>query len=383
MTAVPTAAPRILVLWAEESSPNLGVAVLARGSRDLLRRIAPDAEIVFANYGARPPQVPWGRPRSLVRERVLPRFGMQQYLRSFDLVWDTRSGDSFADIYGVDRHLTMSLVHEFAVQAGTPVVMAPQTVGPFDTRRGRLLGRRTLHRSSAVLARDPDSASAAAALDRPADAVTADLVFAIDQPAPGPERDVLFNVSGLLWQENPHVDSRSYREVVRETISGLRSAGREVTLLAHVLDSPHPDNDVPVVRELAAEHGGELDVVVPTGLDDVRSTIFGASVLIGSRMHACLNALSVGVPAVPLAYSRKFAPLLSSVGWEVGFDLQRDDPALLPEQIVKEVAQADAVAATAAAARGRASLDAAADVLRATLPGLGSPLPARTGHRGS
>lgn len=355
---------RILVLWAEESSPNLGVAALARGSRDLLRRLDPDVEIVFANYGAKPPQVPWGRPRSLLRERVAPRFGMQEFFAGFDLVWDTRSGDSFADIYGIDRHLTMSLVHEFAAQAGTPVVMAPQTIGPFGTRRGRALARRTLNRSAKVIARDPDSARAAEELGRPVDLVSADLVFAIDPPEPTRSYDALFNVSGLLWNDNPHVDSGAYQRVVRETIALLRADGRDVTLLAHVLDSPNPDNDVPVLRELAAEAGDELDVVVPTDLDDVRTTIAGAEVLIGSRMHACLNALSVGVPAVPLAYSRKFEPLLRSVGWETGFDLRSDDPETLPEKIVAAVGNADAGEARDAAARGRASLDTALDVLQ-------------------
>ncbi|MGP9538180.1 polysaccharide pyruvyl transferase family protein [Brachybacterium sp. AOP43-C2-M15] len=364
MSGTPTDAPRVLVLWAAESSPNLGVAALARGSRDLLRRLHPDVELVFANYGARPPQVPWGRPRSLLRERVVPRFGMQEFFAGFDLVWDTRSGDSFADIYGVGRHLTMSLVHEFATQAGASVVMAPQTIGPFGTRRGRALAHRSLHRSTTVLARDPDSARAADELGRPADLMTADLAFAIEPPAPERSFDVLLNVSGLLWNENPHVDAQSYQRIIRETIAVLRAEGREVTLLAHVLDSPDPDNDVPVVKELAAELGGELEVVVPTGLDDVRTTIAGADVLIGSRMHACLNALSVGVPAVPLAYSRKFAPLLQSVGWETGFDLRSDDPQTLPEGIAAAVASADPATAHAAAARGRASLDAAVELLR-------------------
>lgn len=363
MTPSSSSPPRVLVLWAEETSPNLGVAALARGSHDLLLRAFPGATITFANYGARPPEIPWGRPRSLLRERVQGRFGMQEYLRGFDLVWDTRSGDSFADIYGVDRHLTMSLVHEFAVQAGARIVMAPQTVGPFDTRRGRVLGRRTLHRSTHVFVRDPRSARAAAELGRPADHITTDLVFAIDPPTPGPARDVLLNVSGLLWHANPHVDHLAYQQVVRETIKRLRADGREIALLAHVLDSPNPDNDVPVVRELAAENGNALEVVVPTGLDDVRSTISGARVLIGSRMHACLNALSVGVPAVPLAYSRKFAPLLQSVGWEVGFDLRTTDPQHLPHDIATAVDSADPTAARAAAARGRASLESIVRVL--------------------
>jgi polysaccharide pyruvyl transferase WcaK-like protein len=46
------------------------------------------------------------------------------------------------------------------------------------------------------------------------------------------------------------------------------------------------------------------------------------TVVIGSRMHACLNGISVGTPAVPLAYSRKFQPLLDGIGWENTVDLR-------------------------------------------------------------
>lgn len=367
LTSMSNRRPRILVLWADESSPNLGVAVLARGSHDLLRQAFPEADISFANYGARPREIPWGRPRSLLRERVLPRYGMQEYFKGFDLIWDTRSGDSFSDIYGLGRHLTMSTVHEMARQAGSTIVMAPQTIGPFTTRRGRLLASRTLRRSALVVARDPHSAHAAEDLGREPDLTTADLVFAIGQPAPGPQRDVLLNVSGLLWHENPHVSSAGYRRVVREALDGLRAEGREVALLAHVLDTPNPDNDVPAIRALADEVDGDVEVIVPSDLDSARETIAGANVLIGSRMHACLNALSVGVPAVPLAYSRKFAPLLNSVGWTTGFDLRSDDLAALPRKIVSTVASLDPADAAAAAAMGRASLDVVRDMLQETL----------------
>ena len=44
-------------------------------------------------------------------------------------------------------------------------------------------------------------------------------------------------------------------------------------------------------------------------------------------MHACLNSLSVGTPAIPLAYSRKFAPLLADSGWTRCVDLRNSaDP---------------------------------------------------------
>lgn len=306
---------RVLIAWANDSSANLGVRALAQGSVDLIRSAYPNAQFTYLNYGLRPAQVPWST-RGLFRERLTGRLGMMAWLRQFDFVWDTRSGDSFADIYGMPRHETMSLIYEFAAQAGVPVVLAPQTIGPFRTRRSRALARRNLRKSSLVFARDELSAQASADLGRTVDAVTSDLVFGIAQPEPGQHRDVLLNVSGLLWRENPHVDSERYRAAVRRIIDGLLETGRDVTLLPHVVDSPDPDNDVPVSHALVEEYGSRIDVHVPSDLDDVRSTVAAAELVIGARMHACLNALSTGTPAIAMAYSRKFAPLLESVGWE-------------------------------------------------------------------
>lgn len=307
---------RILIAWANDASANLGVRALGQGSVDLLSQVWPDADFTFMNYGQRPSQVPWP-VRSLLKERVFGSLGMMRWLRGFDLVWDTRSGDSFADIYGLARHSTMSLIHDFATQAGVPVVLAPQTIGPFGSRRGTMLARRNLRRSALVFARDPKSAEAAHSLGRDVDATTSDLVFGIAQPTVTTERDVLLNVSGLLWDENPHVDAGQYRASIRRIIDELLASGRAVTLLPHVLQSGNAkDNDEPVTHALAAEYDGRIDVHVPKDLHDARAAIAGAKLVIGARMHACLNALSTGTPAIAMAYSRKFAPLMKSVDWK-------------------------------------------------------------------
>ncbi|PZU45676.1 MAG: hypothetical protein DI566_09465 [Microbacterium sp.] len=343
---------RILVAWAGDVSPNLGVRALGRGSADLLRSVWPDAHLEFMDFGARPAAVPWGRPRSLVRERVTGRDGMMQWLRGFDLLWDTRSGDSFADIYGADRHAKMSLVHEFAAQAGVPAVLAPQTIGPFATTRGRLLARRNLRRSRLVFARDPISAGAAASLGRPVDETTTDLVFGIAQPTPDRRRDVLLNVSGLLWRASDHVDADAYRRSVRAIVSRLLDDGRSVTLLPHVLDSGDPDNDVPVSRALHDEFEGRVDLHIPESLEDARATIAASSLLIGARMHACLNALSTGVPAVAMAYSRKFLPLMAELDWPHVVSLAESDDAA--SDVLSAAASTGlADRATAARARGQ------------------------------
>lgn len=346
---------RVLIAWADDVSPNLGVRALGRGSLDLLSSILPEAEYEVMNYGSRPNAVPWA-PRSLVKARVMPRSGLMDWLASFDMYWDTRSGDSFADIYGMDRHLTMSMIHEFAAQAGARCIMAPQTIGPFLTRRAGLLAARNLRRSSLVFARDPRSMRAAARLGRPADALTTDLVFAITQPPAGPPRDVVLNVSGLLWQPNPHVDHHEYRGAVHRVIDGLHADGRSITLMPHVLESTNPDSDIAVATALHNEYAGALDLIIPTSLEEVRSTLASAEVAIGARMHACLNALSTGTPAVAMAYSRKFRPLLAELGWGDVVDIR--DAASTSDAVLAAVRSPDlAERAAATQAEGRARID--------------------------
>ena len=132
---------RALVLWADHRSSNLGVRVLAAGAAALVEQVHPGAEVVHLHYGSGTAPTPVGDWRRLVRSRVDPREPLRDWLAGFDLVVDTRAGDSFADIYGLRRLVTHSLLARMATTVGTPVVMAPQTIGPFTTRRARTVAR--------------------------------------------------------------------------------------------------------------------------------------------------------------------------------------------------------------------------------------------------
>ena len=319
---------RALVLWADDHSTNLGVRALAAGTAALVQRAYPGAELTFLSYGSGVAPVRVGDPKVLAKEMVTGGGGLRGWLRGYDLVLDTRAGDSFADIYGLNRLYAQSLLAEAVHRTKVPLVMSPQTIGPFAGRRARLIARRTLHTATLVMARDQVSAEHSRALGRPVDHLTTDVVFALPAPERVVTRDVMFNVSGLLWDQNPHVDHLAYRRTVTELYGRLIAAGRRVTLLAHVLDSTVADNDVPAIGEFAAGLDVEPEVLVPTSLPDVREMVASATVVIGSRMHACLNALSVGTPAVALAYSRKFAPLLADIGWTRSIDLRTADDAV-------------------------------------------------------
>lgn len=313
--------PNVLVLWADSSAENLGLQALAAGVQSVAERSWGRCSLTFHSHNTA------GTP--LRRVRVLQDLGRRSgpvvgYLRQFDVVMDTGGGDSFTDIYGVKRLLLMAYIQHACRKAGVPLVMTPQTIGPFRTRAGRMVARSLLSKVDVLYTRDPVSSQVATEMGRTPNLLATDMAFALPRPSRAQERDVVLNVSGLLWQSNPHVDFAEYRANVGGLISGLLAADRRVTLLAHVLDSPVPDNDVPAVHAAAAAAGaagGDVEVVIPKNLREAREVLSGCCVLVGSRMHSAINALSVGVPAISWSYSRKFGPLMDALGWQYTIDL--------------------------------------------------------------
>jgi len=334
---------RCLVLWADEISTNLGVRALAAGAAALVERASPGANVQFQSFGRRGPTPVQFGTKSAAMSFLHGPSELLRWLGEFDLLVDTRAGDSFADIYGNKRLLTMSLIAELAHTHRIPLIMAPQTIGPFSGRLGLTLARRALRNANFSAARDSESFAFASAIGAPADLLATDVVFALPQPVcKGTQRDVILNISGLLWHAGPHVDWRSYRSTVRLVYDQLIADGRSIVLLPHVLASNLPDNDEHAIQQFVATLPHEAEVTVPKTLNDARVIMAGANLVIGSRMHACLNAISVGTPAISMSYSRKFAPLLKDLGWEGTVDLRSNyTPAL---EVVKHSNRDDLLA---------------------------------------
>ncbi|MDO1480753.1 polysaccharide pyruvyl transferase family protein [Rhodococcus ruber] len=318
---------KVLVLWADASSPNLGVRALAEGAKALVHSIWPTATVDFQSFGVGAAPIPV-RERTLVTEQFTRASPLRTWLSNYDLVVDMRWGDSFTDIYGMRRLTMMSAFARIVRACGIPLVMGPQTIGPFNSRLGQIVGKSSAGMANGVIARDEASAAYCSAIGLQRTVLATDVVFAIPSEKLQRSRDIAVNVSGLLWNENPHVDARQYREAIVRVCTQLIDEGRHLSLFAHVLDSHKTDNDVPAVRAAAEAIGRPVDIFVPTSLAEVREFAAGSDLVIGGRMHACLNALSVGTPAIAMAYSRKFEPLLKGIGWRHTVDLRfATDPA--------------------------------------------------------
>lgn len=358
---------KVLVLWAKPSATNLGIRVLAEGaSRLALEAFGSDAEVIFHDHDT--PGTPLGK-RAIMRDILNLDGGVRRILREFDVVYDTGSGDSYCDIYGLRRLAVMVYAHLAAKRAGVPLVLGVQTIGPFNTRIGRLLARRSLRAARIVLARDSVSAEYAEALRRKPNAVTSDVVFILPAPSPSAASgEILVNVSGLLWRPNSHCDHLKYRADVHALCDELVRRGALPVLFPHVLRSAvSREDDVTAVEEAAALLKGSVLAWYPSSLDEVRSRMAAADAVVGARMHACLNALSVGTPALAWSYSRKFAPLLADIGWGHVLSVDEGELASVTANQVLGLAH-DRKAAERVAATARDTLKRAAQTLSTVIP---------------
>ncbi|MDZ7930495.1 MAG: polysaccharide pyruvyl transferase family protein [Rhodococcus sp. (in: high G+C Gram-positive bacteria)] len=309
----------MLVLWADPSAENLGLQALAGGVQAVAERSWGPCDVTFHSHNT--PDTPLRRKLAL--QDVGRRSGpVVRYIRQFDVVMDTGGGDSFTDIYGVQRLLLMAYIQRACRKAQVPLVMTPQTIGPFRTYVGRAVASRLLSEVDVLCTRDPVSSRAATSFGRRPSLLATDMAFALPRPTPVKQRDVVLNVSGLLLQSNPHVDSTRERSYICRS-NGAPACRRQESHLASRMCwiPPVPDNDVPAVYAAAEAVSGKVEIVIPEGLEEVRKLLSGCRVLVGSRMHSVINALSVGVPAISWSYSRKFGPLMDDLGWQHTFDL--------------------------------------------------------------
>jgi polysaccharide pyruvyl transferase WcaK-like protein len=134
------------------------------------------------------------------------------------------------------------------------------------------------------------------------------------------------NVSGLLFiggylGNNMFGLKSDYTSLIRAILDFLITKhGCQVLLVAHVIgDQEDSESDVPACKrlmsELADKYKGRLHYLEGSfDQHEIKYVIGKCDFFLGSRMHACVAALSQCVPAVGLAYSRKFAGVLDSVG---------------------------------------------------------------------
>lgn len=324
------------LLWHSFSSDNLGVGALSESQLAICDAAAELAGVdiryvVFGTTGARN-YASKGKALSFggwisIKDLLAGRSRFMAELDQCDLVLDIGEGDSFTDIYGLRRfryHIISKLV---ALHSGKPLILSPQTIGPFQHWYTRGLAAWVMRRCEKVYCRDRLSADYVHALGHIEGVEQAiDVAFRLPYSRPDNHTSnrcrIGLNVSGLLYSggydgQNQFGLALDYPKLVRDLIAHWQlEPANEVWLIPHVLSDQMPrDDDRIAIAQLAEEFPQVRVGPQFNSPSEAKSFIAGMDFVTGARMHACIAAFSSGVPVVPLAYSRKFNGLFESLGY--------------------------------------------------------------------
>jgi polysaccharide pyruvyl transferase WcaK-like protein len=259
-------------------------------------------------------------------------------VKKCDFVLDISEGDSFSDIYGDKRFLMHSLSKAMVLAVKTPLILSPQTIGPFAKKVNRLFASGIMHRCEKVFARDGQSMDYLRDLGLTANTTEAiDVAFRLpyvhtNLPNPSGRLCVGVNVSALMYhggysRSNQFGLSLDYPALVHQLISDLLGRGDcDVYLVPHVVPEYMPvEDDYALSRTLANKYPEVKITERFLSPSAAKSFISGLDFFVGARMHACIAAFSSGVPVVPTAYSRKFSGLFSSLNYDFVADCKTLD----------------------------------------------------------
>ena len=345
----------IVLLYHSTKNDNLGVGALSVSEIEIIRKIAHTHDIplhitVIDGCNPRPPYVS-GSDITVREMRPLRQpLSVFRAFRESDLVVDIGGGDSFSDIYGWQRFGRMLLQKYMVHLAGRPLVLAPQTIGPFKSRFMQAIAALSIRWSAVISTRDAMSTQALRQMGirKPvieASDVALRLPFtpALQQRSDRPVR-IGLNVSGLLMQGGYTRDNMfglriDYRKLMGDIIASFLSHPDdcEVHLVPHVISWKRGavEDDYQASLDLASEFPQVKVAPAFATPSEAKSYISEFDFFMGARMHACIAAFSSGVPVVPIAYSRKFAGLFGSLGYDYTVDCTTETEAQILERIME------------------------------------------------
>lgn len=286
----------------------------------------------------------WNIIPSFLYRRIFPENQTINAFLDADVVFSIAGGDSFSDIYGLERFMYVFLPMLLAILLKKKLVLLPQTIGPFNVSTSKSLANIILSKADIIYTRDPKS-------------IWGLIKFPFRKNTPSRVNycpDVAFALPTCIHPDmvpNFISDSKIKRKsIVGINISGLLSIGGytrnnmfgllntyeelmhkvavlfAVTLNCNVVLVPHVnsnnsniESDVSAIERVYSSlpiRAKEQVFILQPGYNqsEIKGIIGYMDYFVGSRMHACIAAISQNIPTVGFAYSDKFIGIFESAG---------------------------------------------------------------------
>ncbi len=264
-------------------------------------------------------------------------------LKEADFVGDIHGGDSFSDIYGLKRFIISSIPLAIILLLNKKLIFLPQTYGPFKSKISRIIAHFIMSRAAYILSRDRESITLVKELlvnenNNQTIKFCPDVAFVLDSKRPDildivPQIDASsdinltgLNISGLLYNGGYTKDNMfrlklDYKCFIYKLIECfLFETKANLILIPHTFGVPGNINSDPdacrdIFNTINRRYDGRI-YMVNREYDqyEIKGIIGLCDFFIGSRMHACIAALSQRVPTIGVAYSKKFSGVFESIG---------------------------------------------------------------------
>ena len=243
------------------------------------------------------------------------------------MILDIRGGDSFSDIYGNWYYFIESLPRICVLLLGKKYILMPQTYGPFKSIISKKIASIILKRTSFIFSRDLESINIVKKLLKNKNTgkinFCPDVAFMLEAKTP-PIKEIKppldknhkligLNISGLLYQKtdkkniNVNIDF-NYEQFILMLLNRLiKNTNSHILLCPHTFGAYESDyyasNEI--LSKIPKDNQNRIHII-NSQLDQsqVKGLIGMCDFFIGSRMHSCIAALSQGIPAIGVAYSK-------------------------------------------------------------------------------
>ena len=256
----------------------------------------------------------WGRTRigmSLTPPDFRKSLGAYEDA-DLDAVLDI-SGFAFGDQHPAKRTIDFAAHVETWKSLGKKVVLLPQAFGPFENAELRAAFGRVVDHSDLICPRDQVS------LDhivkhfgqRENVLLCPDITIGISggHTTQSKSEDVLFVPNTRMLDKSDSAQVGRYIPLLQTCIRAVQQSKYRAKILLH--DAAEDRNLVPRIQEALEQ---PIEVVRDPNPLSLKHTISQAALVVGSRFHSLVSALSSGVPVLATGWSHKYEMLLNDFG---------------------------------------------------------------------
>ncbi len=229
------------------------------------------------------------------------------------------SGFAFGDQWGVEPARNLGRLYESYASLGKPVVLLPQAFGPFMDPAVVRAASEALSHAGLIFARDLESFENVRSLNcsKAQVRLAPDFTNLVEpEPRDQSEPTVAVIPNARMTDMPGSIDEGSYLEFMRSCVSAAREAGYRVIAIGH------EPADLGYAKRLSDEHASGVAVYRIRDAVDAKAVIGGCELVVSSRFHGLVNAMSQAVPAVGTSWSHKYVHLFNDYGcgealWDV------------------------------------------------------------------